>query len=129
MVRFKEAARLFRTIAHAIAWTLTIGLCPAASAQDAVTLFQNVRVFDGKGAALSAPTNVLVRGNKIDKISAQPIAVDRRADTRIIEGGGRTLMPGLIDVHWHAMLIRTTPAEMTGDVGYNNLYNRPRPIR
>jgi imidazolonepropionase-like amidohydrolase len=115
MVQFKEV------FAHAVAWILSIAICQAALAQDAVTLFQNVRVFDGKGAALSAPTNVLVRGNKIERISAQPIAVDRRADTRIIEGGGRTLMPGLIDAHWHAMLIRTTPAEMMGDVGYNNL--------
>ena len=76
-----------------------------------VTLFQNVRVFDGKSAGLSSPSHVLVRGNKIERISAQPIAVDRRADTRIIEGGGRTLMPGLIDAHWHAMLIRATPAQ------------------
>jgi hypothetical protein len=27
-----------------------------------VTLFQNVRVFDGKGDTVSGPTNVLVRG-------------------------------------------------------------------
>jgi imidazolonepropionase-like amidohydrolase len=64
---------------------------------------------------------VLVRGNKIERIATQPIAVDRRADTRIIDGGGRTLMPGLIDAHWHAMLIRVTPAQSFGDVGYNNL--------
>ena len=30
-------------------------------------------------------------------------------------------MPGLIDAHWHAMLIAGTPAEAMGDVGYNNL--------
>src|SRR5437868_15103148 len=65
----------------------------------AVTLFENVRIFDGKSATLSAPSNVLVRGNTIETISTQPIAVDRRADTRIINGGGRTLMPGLIDAH------------------------------
>src|SRR5215207_9575495 len=87
----------------------------------AVTLFENVRIFDGKSAALSAPSNVLVRGNKIETISSQPIAADRRADTRIITGDGRTLMPGLIDNHWHAMLVRTTPAEAMGDPGYNNL--------
>ena len=87
----------------------------------AVTLFENVRIFDGMSAALSAPSNVLVRGNKIEAISAQPIAVDRSADSRIIRGGGRTLMPGLIDNHWHAMLIRVTPAQSFGDVGYNNL--------
>jgi imidazolonepropionase-like amidohydrolase len=93
----------------------------SAPMSEAVTLFENVRVFDGKGAALSAPSNVLIRGNIIERISAQPIAVDRRADTRIIEGGGRTLIPGLIDNHWHAMLVRPTPTESFGDVGYNNL--------
>jgi imidazolonepropionase-like amidohydrolase len=90
-------------------------------ASDAVTLFENVRVFDGKSATLSASSNVLVRGNKIETISTQPIAVNRRADTSIIAGGGRTLMPGLIDAHWHAMLASVTPAQAFGDVGYNNL--------
>jgi imidazolonepropionase-like amidohydrolase len=111
-----------------LAAMLSIGLCQPSLAQQApsadggTTLFQNVRIFDGKSAALSAPSNVLVRGNKIETISTQPIAVDRRADTRLIDGGGRTLMPGLIDAHWHAMLIRPSPAEATmGDVGFNNL--------
>jgi imidazolonepropionase-like amidohydrolase len=111
-----------------VAAALSIGLCQASLAQQApsadggTTLFQNVRIFDGKNATLSAPSSVLVRGNKIETISAQSIAVDRRADTRIIDGGGRTLMPGLSDVHWHAMLIRSTPAIMLGsDVGYTTL--------
>ena len=112
----------------AVAAALSIGLCQPSPAQQApsadggTTLFQNVRIFDGKNATLSAPSNVLVRGNKIETISTQPIAVDRRADTRIIDGGGRTLMPGLSDVHWHTMLIRATPAVMLGsDVGYTTL--------
>jgi imidazolonepropionase-like amidohydrolase len=112
----------------AVAAALSIGLCQASLAQQApsadggTTLFQNVRIFDGRNATLSAPSNVLVRGNKIETISVQSAAVDRRADTRIIDGGGRTLMPGLSDVHWHAMLIRSTPAIMLGsDVGYTTL--------
>jgi imidazolonepropionase-like amidohydrolase len=89
-------------------------------AESEATLFQNVRIFDGKSSTLSTSSNVLVRGNKIERISTSPIAVD--AGTRVIDGGGRTLMPGLIDVHWHAMLIRATPAEaIFGDVGYMNL--------
>jgi imidazolonepropionase-like amidohydrolase len=88
---------------------------------DAVTLFENVRIFDGTSATLSAPSSVLVRGNKIEAISTQPMAVDRRVDTRIINGGGRTLMPGLIDNHWHAALIRVTPAESMGDVTFSSL--------
>src|SRR5262249_31949327 len=87
-----------------------------------VTVFSNVRIFDGKSGKLSAPSNVLVRGNVIEKISDRPIPTDRRADTTLIDGGGRTLMPGLIDAHWHAMLA-TTPLNvlMTIDDGYLNL--------
>ena len=97
----------------------TGGVAPGAAG---VTLFQNVRVFDGKSDRLTGPTNVLVRGNVIETISAQPIATDRRADTVLIDGGGRTLMPGLIDNHWHTLLVRPTPmALMTDDVGYTNL--------
>ena len=111
----------------AVAVAFLTGLCQASLAQQApsadgaTTLFQNVRIFDGRNATLSASSNVLVRGHKIESISVQPIAVDRRADTRIIDGGGRVLMPGLIDNHWHAMLARTTPAQAFGDVGFNNL--------
>jgi imidazolonepropionase-like amidohydrolase len=84
------------------------------------TLFQNVRIFDGRSPALSAPSNVLVRGNIIERISAEAIPVD--ANVTVIAGNGRTLMPGLIDAHWHMMLIRPTPAEaIFGDVGYLNL--------
>src|SRR6478752_635553 len=87
----------------------------------ATTLFNNVRVFDGKGTSLSEPTNVLVRGNLIERISPTPIPVDRSATTTIVGGGGRTRRPGLIDNHWHAMLARATPADSFGDVGFNNL--------
>jgi imidazolonepropionase-like amidohydrolase len=100
-----------------LAAALALVLSAPASADD--ILFENVRIFDGKSAALSAPSHVLVKGNAIARVSASPIAAD--GATRIA-GGGRTLMPGLIDAHWHAMLVRPTPAEaIGGDVGFNNL--------
>ena len=71
--------------------------------QPRTVLFESVRIFDGKGSTLSVPSNMLVQGNTIQKISTVPIPVDRSADTRIIRGSGRTLMPGLIDAHWHAV--------------------------
>ena len=113
---------------------LLVGLCQAGQAQEAqraspstpsggaVTLFQNVRIFDGKSGTLSGPRNVLVRGNQIERISTGPIPTDRSATTVLIDGGGRTLMPGLIDMHWHTMLVRPTPAALlTGDIGHLNL--------
>jgi imidazolonepropionase-like amidohydrolase len=55
----------------------------------------------------------------IEKISTEPIPVDRRADTKIIDSGGRTLMPGLIDAHVHiAMASLPTPVLLTADAGY-----------
>jgi imidazolonepropionase-like amidohydrolase len=129
---FRNQAARMDTAWHcsslAVVALLMLEACRPAIAQQAslagsnVTLFQNVRVFDGRTATLSAPSHVLVRGNKIEAISAQPIPVDRRADTRIVEGGGRTLMPGLSDMHWHAMLVRPTPAQIiASDIGYTNL--------
>jgi hypothetical protein len=63
--------------------------------------------------------NVLVRGNTIEKISKDPIPIDGSSPAKVIAGGGRTLMPGLIDAHWHTMLVRPTPAALlVDDVGY-----------
>lgn len=80
--------------------------CLPATAQEpnAGILFRDVRVFDGKSPALSGPTNVLVRGNVIagvgQSVSAQ--------GARVVEGRGRTLMPGLIDMHVHMVFSAMT---------------------
>src|SRR5215470_12053039 len=100
-----------------------LGAAPSATAAaGAVTLFQNVRIFDGKSGTLSGSRNVLVRGNQVERISTDPIPIDRTATATVIEGDGRTLMPGLIDMHWHTMLVRPTVAQLlTADIGYLNL--------
>ena len=106
--------------------TLAAVLCLVQTAQaaepPALTLFENIRIFDGKSEQLGANVNVLVRGSTIEKISKDPIPIDGRPSAKIIAGGGRTLMPGLIDAHWHTMLVRPTPAALlVDDVGYLNL--------
>jgi len=84
------------------------------------TLFQNVRIFDGSSSTLSAPSNVLVKGGTIERISVSPIAVD--ANVRTIAAGGRVLMPGLIDAHWHAFMAATPQMVlMTADPNYLQL--------
>jgi len=93
-----------------------------AAAQAPSTLFENVRIFDGTGAAPGEAVNVLVRGNVIAEISKDPIATEPGEATEVIAGGGRTLMPGLIDAHWHAMLVRPNPVvALASDPGYLNL--------
>lgn len=112
-----------RCILHT-ALLMSVVLCPvsfSARAQDArpptVTLFSNVRIFDGKNLHLSPPSNVLVRGNRIEKISTEPIPVDRRADTTLIDGNGHTLMPGLIDAHWHVLSLEVNSVTYHAPVG------------
>src|ERR1700731_3163188 len=95
---------------------------PTPSAGGAATLFQNVRIFDGKSAALSAPSNVLVRGNTIERISTNPITVDTNTKVLVISADGRVLMPGLIDAHWHAFMAATSQMLlMTADFSYVHL--------
>ncbi|HVK40913.1 MAG TPA: amidohydrolase family protein, partial [Phenylobacterium sp.] len=117
----------FRSITSLIVGlVLALGLCQATWAQgpaatdNGATLFENVRIFNGKSGVLSPPSNVLVRGNVIERISASPITAE--ANVRVVPGGGRVLMPGLTDAHWHAMMVRATPAVILGsDVGYTTL--------
>jgi len=105
-----------------VAAVLCLAHAAHAAEPAALTLFENVRIFDGKSDALSGPMNVLIRGTTIETISKDPIPVESGSSAKVIAGGGRTLMPGLIDAHWHAMLVRPTPAALlTDDIGYLNL--------
>jgi imidazolonepropionase-like amidohydrolase len=110
-----------RLVIVILALGLTAPLDAQAQPSAAATVFENVRIFDGKVGKLSGPSHVLVRGNKIERISSTPIPTDRLADTVLIDGGGRTLMPGLIDNHWHAAFARLTVAQSFGDVTYSSL--------
>ena len=102
------------------------GLEPAvAPVTKTVTLFQNVRVVDGTSATLSAPCNVLIKGNAIDQISTSPITVDGNANVQVIAGNGRVLMPGLIDAHWHSFMAATSqPVLMTPESAYFEIPSR-----
>jgi imidazolonepropionase-like amidohydrolase len=110
-----------------VAAGVSIGNDQTALAQDAAppsqaTLFQNVYIFDGKSAELSSPSNVLIRGNTIERISTDPIAVAADENVRVIPADGRVLMPGLIDAHWHVFMAATSqPVLLIADPAYLNL--------
>ena len=79
-----------------------IGWFSVAIAQDnpAQTLITNVNIFDGVNKKLIENANVLIEGNLIAAVSTEPI---KAKGATVIDGGGRTLMPGLTDCHWHSM--------------------------
>lgn len=70
------------------------------------TLFTNVNVYDGVTPELMMGANVLVEGNLIAEVSADPIEAE---GATIIDGGGRTLTPGLMDTHVHMQLVGAAP--------------------
>src|SRR5689334_14074077 len=74
--------------------TLALLATPAAAQS---TLFRNVRVFDGT-RALDA-RDVLVEGTRIAKVGRQLAAP---AGATVVDGSGKTLLPGLIDAHTHS---------------------------
>jgi len=84
-----------------------------------LVLFQNVNVFDGEHEKLIENANVLVVGNTIKTVSTEKIEA---GDAAVIKGGGRTLMPGLIDAHWHTVF-NSVPVSMVlnEDFGYLTL--------
>ena len=86
---------IFSIIASAI---VALTSTAAVAQQPRETLFQDVRILDVVNGRLGAPTNVLVKDNVISTIGASAKASQ---GTKIIDGKGRTLMPGLIDVHVH----------------------------
>ena len=105
-------------------------MSPAAFAQGAAStgvIFENVRIFDGTVDRLSGPSNVLTVGNVIKAISGAPIPDPPGVTVTRIQGGGRTLMPGLIDNHWHTMFASPSMAELiAGDLGYLTLLAVPQ---
>jgi imidazolonepropionase-like amidohydrolase len=92
------------TLLTALLLSLQMILMAGTSAADLPTqvLFSNVSIFDGTSNSLRPDMNVLVEGKSIARISKTAIQVS--GDVLKVNGGGRTLMPGLIDGHAHFML-------------------------
>ena len=78
-------------------------------------VIKNARLFDGTGAPARNATVVVV-SNKISKVVAAD-STDFPQDAQVIDAGGRTVMPGLIDMHIHMTYVfdRTGSPELTLD--------------
>ena len=72
-----------------------------------LTLFKNVHVLDVRAGRLLENHQVLVEGDTIRELSGRPITTSA---AQVIDGGGRTLMPGLIDCHVHVTFSATNLA-------------------
>ncbi len=86
----------------AAALVLTVGTAQAQESEaPPPILFTNVDVFDGFSPDLIEGANVLVEGNVITQVSTDPIEVEGAFE---VDGTGKTMTPGFIDMHQHVML-------------------------
>jgi imidazolonepropionase-like amidohydrolase len=67
--------------------------------ENKTVLIKNVKIFDGTSKKLISGKDVVLVGNKIDKITDSN-AKKGKYD-QVIDGKGGYLSPGLIDMHWH----------------------------
>ncbi|RJL20565.1 metal-dependent hydrolase family protein [Paracoccus siganidrum] len=82
-------------------------------------LLTNLRLFDGMALSIREGVEILVEGGAI---AALPAAGQGPEDAERIDCGGRTVIPGLIDTHWHATLASVSQiAAMTQDIGFVHL--------
>lgn len=73
---------------------------PLGAADPLLTAIANVRVFDGVAEVLSEPMDVVLAQGRIQSVAPAGSAPLPEGAVRV-EGGGKTLLPGLIDAHVH----------------------------
>ncbi|MEQ1515739.1 MAG: amidohydrolase family protein [Usitatibacteraceae bacterium] len=64
-----------------------------------ITVFRNVRWFDAEAAQMKGPADVYVNRGKIAAI--YPANSTLTSAATVVDGSGRTLLPGLFDMHGH----------------------------
>jgi imidazolonepropionase-like amidohydrolase len=104
-------------------------------------LFTNARIFDGSGRAPFAG-EVLVENNRIEAV-ADGLSRINRPEAQVVDCGGRTLMPGLVEAHAHLswpssvgrifdtmtlpreehLLVTAHNAKVTLDAGFTSAYS------
>jgi imidazolonepropionase-like amidohydrolase len=102
-----------QTVAHAGG---TIGHEACDSPPVAIT---SVRIFDGVSVIPSA--TVVIECTTISRIIEEGTSPDLPADTIIVEGRGKTLLPGLIDAHVHTF--RREMLERSLDFGVTTVFD------
>jgi hypothetical protein len=83
---FDQLQALRKRVAHPVEGALVI---------------RNVRVFDAERARLTPARDVYVYRGKIAALYAAGAAAAQEPGTSVVDGGGRTLLPGLVDMHGH----------------------------
>ena len=112
---------------HLFAVAASVAVFGAQAPAPPLIAVRAARLIDGRGGAPIAPAVVLIRGDRIEAVGA---ALPIPAGARVVDLGGATLLPGLIDlhthltstgVHWEDELLKTTPGQAALHGAHNAL--------
>ena len=118
MYPINKLIRFLAVIALSLATIFPVAFAAEEEAP-AQVLFNNVNIFNGTEDKLYNGMNVLVEGNVIKTISPDAISANDKAT--VIDGAGRTLMPGLIDNHVHLMLNGSNLLDIEANMTWEDL--------
>jgi imidazolonepropionase-like amidohydrolase len=106
MVNRSEAALSKRKSLKAMTLLVSTVLCAVSPVHSAVAsppierlVFEHVNLIDGVSLQPLRDITVVVQGGRIESVSSGP--VQDFAGTRVIDLGGRWMLPGYIDMHAH----------------------------
>lgn len=79
----------------------------------------NLRFFDGTTLSMQTGRDIVVEGGRITDLPATGTGPQ---DADVIDCGGRSVTPGLIDCHWHATLVNVSQlVALTQDIAFVHL--------
>lgn len=110
---------VLKAVAGVLAAPMFGAAVPAFAQSGKPVLLRNVKIFDGMTSKLVEAHGLLIDGRLIKALVP---ASDAVSDADTIDCGGRTLMPGMIDAHWHSILAGISQmVAMTADIPYVHL--------
>jgi imidazolonepropionase-like amidohydrolase len=99
---------------------LLFSLASSSGAQTAAIAIVHARLINGRGGPAIPDGTVLLRGKRIEAVGTAS-AVNVPPDARTIDASGKTVMPGLADMHVH--LVGGWDGETVDMLGYQRYLN------
>ena len=112
------AGRALLVVATALAPLVSAA---AQGATDGTVLIRDVRLFDGERVV--SRTSVLIRDGRIAQVAP---AIQPPSGVPVIDGAGKTLIPGLIDAHTHTWGNALRDATVLGVTTVLDMFTEPK---
>jgi imidazolonepropionase-like amidohydrolase/Tol biopolymer transport system component len=99
---------------------IPLGFVERAARPNGMLAITGARIITMKGDEVIENGTVLIEGNRIAAVGPTA-AVSYPAGTRTIDASGKTIIPGLIDAHWHGSMASDELVPQQNWVLYNSL--------